>query len=104
MIGADLAYMGTRFITTKECQSPEAYKTMIVQAAASDIMLTDAITGVNANFIKQSLSQPVMIPTTYLHMVRSISTKSWQKRLTPARTAQAVARSMVSWPWCWVNI
>ena len=57
MIGADLAYMGTRFITTKECQSPEAYKTMIVQAAASDIMLTDAITGVNANFIKQSLSQ-----------------------------------------------
>lgn len=57
MIGADLAYMGTRFISTKECLSPDAYKQMVVAAAASDIMLTDAITGVNANFIKQSLSQ-----------------------------------------------
>ena len=57
MIGADLAYMGTRFITTKECLSPDAYKEMIVAATASDIMLTDAITGVNANFIKQSLRQ-----------------------------------------------
>lgn len=57
MIGADLAYMGTRFISTKECLSPDAYKQMIVQARASDILLTDAVTGVNANFIRQSLSQ-----------------------------------------------
>ncbi len=57
MMGADLAYMGTRFISTRECLSPDGYKQMIVEAAASDIVLTDAVTGVNANFIKQSLTQ-----------------------------------------------
>ena len=57
MIGADLAYMGTRFISTQECLSPDAYKQMLTTAAAGDIVLTDAVTGVNANFIKQSLVQ-----------------------------------------------
>ena len=57
MIGADLAYMGTRFISTQECLSPDAYKQMLTTAAAGDIVLTDAVTGVNANFIKQSLIQ-----------------------------------------------
>lgn len=57
MMGADLAYMGTRFISTRECLSPDGYKQMIIGAAASDIVLTDAVTGVNANFIRQSLSQ-----------------------------------------------
>ena len=57
MIGADLAYMGTRFISTQECLSPDAYKQMLTTTAAGDIVLTDAVTGVNANFIKQSLVQ-----------------------------------------------
>lgn len=57
MIGADLAYMGTRFIATQECQSSSAYKQMLIEARANDIVLTDALTGVHANFIKQSLTE-----------------------------------------------
>ena len=52
MIGADLAYMGTRFISTQECLS-NAYKQMLTTAASGDIVLTDAVTGVNANFINK---------------------------------------------------
>lgn len=57
MIGADLAYMGTRFISTQECAAPNLYKQMLLKARAGDILLTDKVTGVHANFIKQSLEQ-----------------------------------------------
>jgi nitronate monooxygenase len=54
-MGADLAYMGTRFINTTESEAPEAYKKMIIEAGASDIVYTAAISGVHANFLAQSL-------------------------------------------------
>ena len=54
-MGADLAYMGTRFINTPESKAPEAYREMIIQAGASDIRYTAAISGVPANFLSASL-------------------------------------------------
>ena len=57
MMGADYAYMGTRFIATRESMSPEDYKDMVVNAKAADIVSTKAVTGVNANFMAQSLEQ-----------------------------------------------
>ncbi len=54
-IGADLAYMGTRFINTKESQAPEEYRQMIINAGADDIVYTAAISGVPANFLGDSL-------------------------------------------------
>lgn len=54
-MGADLAYMGTRFINTEESHAPEAYRQMIIDAGASDIVYTAAISGVHANFLAQSL-------------------------------------------------
>jgi len=54
-MGADLAYMGTRFINTSESLAPEAYKDMIVASGASDITYTAAISGVSANFLAKSL-------------------------------------------------
>ena len=55
MMGADLAYMGTRFINTQECMVQEDYKQQITQTTASDIVYTPAISGINANFIRQSI-------------------------------------------------
>ena len=55
MIGADLAYMGTRFIGTQESQVSTAYKAMLAESTAADIIYTDAISGVNANFIRPSI-------------------------------------------------
>lgn len=54
-MGADLAYMGTRFINTNESKATEEYKEMIIAAGASDIVYTAAISGVHANFLGASL-------------------------------------------------
>ncbi len=54
-MGADLAYMGTRFINTKESKAPEEYQDMIIDAGASDVTYTAAISGVHANFLSKSL-------------------------------------------------
>lgn len=56
-MGADLAYMGTRFIATKESLADPAYKEMLVQAQISDILYTAAVSGVHANFLKPSLTR-----------------------------------------------
>ena len=54
-MGADLAYMGTRFINTKESKASEDYRQMIINAGASDVVYTAAISGVHANFLGASL-------------------------------------------------
>lgn len=54
-MGADLAYMGTRFIATKEANAEERYKQMIVDSAASDIVYTPLFTGVHGNYLKPSI-------------------------------------------------
>ncbi|MEC8807339.1 MAG: nitronate monooxygenase family protein [Pseudomonadota bacterium] len=57
MMGADLAYLGTRFIGTRECRSQDGYKEMIVESSLSDIVETDRVSGVNANFLAPSLAE-----------------------------------------------
>ena len=54
-MGADLAYMGTRFINTEESKATEEYRQMIIKAGASDVVYTAAISGVHANFLGASL-------------------------------------------------
>jgi len=54
-MGADLAYMGTRFINTNESAASEDYKAMIMESSAEDIVYTAAVSGVHANFIRASL-------------------------------------------------
>lgn len=54
-MGADLAYLGTRFINTKESRADEGYRNMIIESSASDIIYTAAISGVPANFLRGSL-------------------------------------------------
>ena len=55
-MGADLAYMGTRFINTRESNAPTEYQTMIERAGANDIVYTAAVSGVHANFLGPSLA------------------------------------------------
>ena len=54
-MGADLAYMGTRFINTAESRATDEYRQMIIDAGASDVIYTAAISGVHANFLGASL-------------------------------------------------
>jgi nitronate monooxygenase len=54
-MGADLAYMGTRFINVDESMADQEYKEMIMNSKAEDIVYTAAVSGVNANFLRPSL-------------------------------------------------
>ena len=54
-MGADLAYMGTRFIATTEANASDAYKQGITQASASDVIYTNLFTGVHGNYLRQSI-------------------------------------------------
>lgn len=62
VLGADMAYMGTRFIATKEAQAPEDYKTMLLDASINDIIFSDHFTGVHANYLKASIEQAGIDP------------------------------------------
>lgn len=54
-MGADFAYIGTRFIATQEANAVEGYKQAIVDAAAKDVVYTPYFTGVHGNYLKQSI-------------------------------------------------
>jgi nitronate monooxygenase len=54
-MGADLAYLGSRFMVADEAMIPDAQKQMMIDCTAADIVYTDAISGVHANFLRPSL-------------------------------------------------
>ena len=54
-MGADLAYLGTRFINTAESRADDAYRQMIIDSRTADIVYTAAVSGVPANFLRASL-------------------------------------------------
>jgi nitronate monooxygenase len=62
ILGADLAYLGTRFIATRESAAPDAYKAMIVAGSAADVMYTDGVNGMPAMWLKASLRENGLDP------------------------------------------
>ena len=61
-IGADLAYVGTRFIATKEANASAGYKQMIVESTAADVVYSSCFTGVKGNYLKGSIVAAGMDP------------------------------------------
>jgi len=55
VLGADLAYLGTSLLACEESMAAEPYKNMVIDAGAEDIIPSNAITGVTANWLRQSL-------------------------------------------------
>jgi nitronate monooxygenase len=60
--GADLAYIGSAFIATREANAAEAYKRMIVDSSADDIVYTNLFTGVHGNYLKASVTNAGLDP------------------------------------------
>ena len=56
-LGADLVYMGTRFIATQESNAQQEFKQMVIDSDVSDLIYTDRLSGVHANFLKPSLDK-----------------------------------------------
>ena len=61
-MGADLAYIGTRFIATSEASAPDDYKQMIVSSKAADIVYTPLFTGVHGSYLKGSIENAGLDP------------------------------------------
>jgi len=83
LMGADLAYLGTRFISTRESMAQPAFKQMIVDAAAKDIIYTPAISGVHANFLRASIiaagGDPDNLPAHGgMHITSEGEAKAWK--------------------------
>ena len=61
-MGADLAYIGSAFIATKEANAAQAYKDMIVASGGEDIVYTNLFTGVHGNYLRPSVKLAGMDP------------------------------------------
>ncbi len=61
-LGADLAYLGTRFIATEEANADQGYKQMLIESAADDIVYSSLFTGVNGNYLKGSVENAGLDP------------------------------------------
>src|SRR5690606_13987696 len=61
-MGADFAYMGTRFIASQEAHAQDNYKQMLVNSQASDILYTPYFSGIPANYLKPSISASGLDP------------------------------------------
>ena len=61
-MGADFAYIGSAFIATQEANAEAAYKQMILESAAGDIVYTNLFTGVHGNYLKPSVARAGLDP------------------------------------------
>ena len=84
-MGADFAYIGTRFIATREANAAEAYKQAIVDSAAADVVYTPYFTGVHGNYLKKSIVasglDPDKLPEkdkTSMNFGGSTAAKAWK--------------------------
>ncbi|MGD6960971.1 NAD(P)H-dependent flavin oxidoreductase [Fictibacillus phosphorivorans] len=57
ILGADLVYMGTRFIATQESSASEDYRQMLIESTLEDLVYTDAISGIKGNYLLPSLQK-----------------------------------------------
>lgn len=71
VMGADLAYMGTRFIATHEANAEDAYKAMVIDSTASDIVYTNLFTGVHGNYLRGSIENVGLDPDNLVESDKS---------------------------------
>jgi len=96
VLGADLAYMGTRFIATHESLASDDYKAMVVAAGPKDLVLTNSFTGANAYYLRGSIVAAGLDPDTLepkAGMDLSSSetdVKAWKDIWSAGPTAQSV--------------
>ena len=84
VLGADLAYLGTRFIATRESGAPDAYKAMLVDGGIDDVIYTRGVNGLPASWLKASLRETGLDPDN-LFIPEGRSTEHLPEGKTPWR-------------------
>jgi nitronate monooxygenase len=64
ILGADLAYVGTRFIATNESLASDDYKDMLAESTEDEIVLSNHFSGINANYLGRSLAKVGLDPNS----------------------------------------
>lgn len=83
LMGADYAYMGTRFLAAEESSATDEYKQMVIDATIDDILYTDSFSGVHANVLIPSLLRQGIDPTTLepkdeVDLSHLVDVKAWR--------------------------
>src|SRR6185369_10966489 len=83
-MGADFAYIGTRFIATREANAVDLYKQTILEGRAADVVYTPFFTGVHGNYLRASIVRAGLDPDNLVSPEKtsmnfgSGSTKAWK--------------------------
>lgn len=79
VMGADMAYIGSRFIATTESMASDEYKAIVVQSEASDVVLSPVFSGVPAHYLKPSIARAGLDPDHYTEdEVKIKQIKAWR--------------------------
>lgn len=83
LMGADYAYMGTRFLAAEESSAPEEYKDMVIDSTIEDVLYTDSFSGVHANvlipsLIKQGIDPKQLKPKDEIDLSHLVDVKAWR--------------------------
>lgn len=83
MMGADLVYMGTRFLAAAESNAQEDYKQMVIDASLDDILYTNAFSGVHASvlipsLLKEGIDPKTLKPKNEIDLSHLVNVKAWR--------------------------
>lgn len=83
IMGADYAYMGTRFLAAEESTAQEEYKQMVIDSNINDILYTDSFSGVHANMlipslIKEGIDLKALKPSDEIDLSHLVNAKAWR--------------------------
>ncbi len=95
-LGADLAYLGTRFIAATEANAADDYKQMLVDARAEDIVYTSLFTGIAGNYLRGSVVKAGLDPDALPH-----ADKDTMNFGTTAHAARGAAAEQKAWKDIW---
>ncbi len=97
IMGADYAYVGTRFIAAKESSAQEEYKQMVIDATMNDILYTDSFSGVHANvlipsLIKEGIDPKTLKPRDEIDLSHLVNVKAWRDIWSAGQGVAAVKK------------
>ncbi|MGH2316735.1 NAD(P)H-dependent flavin oxidoreductase [Planococcus sp. SE5232] len=83
LMGADYAYMGTRFLAAEESSAPEEYKQMVIDSSVEDVLYTDSFSGVPVNvlipsLVKQGIDPKTLKPKDEIDLSHLVNAKAWR--------------------------
>lgn len=110
LMGADYAYMGTRFLAAEESSAPEDYKQMVIDSTVEDVLYTDSFSGVPVNvlvpsLLKQGIDPNTLKPKSEVDLSHLVNAKAWRDiwsaghgvtTITKRETTKEIVESLIA--------